>query len=79
MRSKSGARTKPIVVEEGAGYPGSIRTVTVKPLAGDMDGGLAHVGCLDTKLVRMKDSAGVACDEINRDIACQPTGGFPNG
>ena len=44
------------------GYPGGIQTVTVKPLAGDMDSGLAPGGCLDRKLERFKTGTGVVCD-----------------
>ena len=53
--------------------------MTVKPLAGNMDSGLAPGGCLDPKLERFKKSTCVVCDEIVRDLACQATDGFPSG
>ena len=37
-------------------YPRKIQTVTVKPLAGDMDSGLAPVGCLDNKAGEVQES-----------------------
>ena len=45
------------------------RTMSVKPLAGGVDDGLATVGGLDAELEGLKDSASLIRDEFNGDLA----------
>ena len=56
-----------------------VGAVAVKPLARDVDGGLAPIRRLDTQLERLENTVCAVRDEVNRHLARQATESFANG
>ena len=60
-------------------YLGRVRTVSVEPLACDVDGGFAAIGGLGTELKRFERSACAVRDEFDRDLAGHTMYVLPSG